>query len=226
MKSIVLLSVLFAFSFVVCPAQKIIRIEKTPEVKQSAAVDAEISEREWRIVIDALRLEDWDKSAFIASQLLGRVTTDNDKKQLAQLRYIYMYSLAGKIIAYSENNKHEAEAATRRELDATVKNFTGREIIMPPREFIGECKQVLNYICTVKNSDNALRVAATNKTGTSIHSFDYVTFDKKIDLKEFAGKEVFLGGTLAKTEFNDKQSNVWIMRLFFENGFARVVVSK
>ena len=74
---------------------------------------------------------------------------------------------------------------------------------MPAREFLADCSKVLNYICTVKKDDNALRVTATNKQGTAIHSFEKVLFDQKIDLKEFIGKEIFLGGTLARIEFND-----------------------
>lgn len=224
MKNIILFAFIFCFSFVGCQAQKIIPAEKKTETKTvSTAPESEISEREWQIIIDSLRVEDWDKAAFFSSQLLDNIKTDNDKKQIAQLRYIYLYSLAGKIISYSQAGKKEAEEATWNDLRKASENFTGKELLMPPREFYGECKQVLNYICTVKDNENALRVTATNKEGTAIHSFDYVAFNKKIDLNELSGKEAFLGGILRKVEFNENKSNVWIMRLFLDDGFARVV---
>lgn len=227
MKKLFFFAFLFCFSIIVCPAQKIIPAEKTTETKPvSAPSETEISDREWQIIIDSLRVEDWNKAAFFSSQLLSRLKTDNDKKQIAQLRYIYLFSLAGKIINYSLENKKEAEEATRNDLRKAAEDFAGKELLMPARPFLGDCKQVLNYICGVKNNENALRVTATNKEGTAIHSFDYVLFDQKIDLNEFTGKEAFLGGILKKVEFNEEKSNVWIIRLFLEKGFARVVIGK
>jgi hypothetical protein len=71
-----------------------------------------------------------------------------------------------------------------------------------------------------------LRVTATNKDATAIISFDYVLFDTKVDLKEFTAKDAFLGGTLKKVEFNNDMSKPWVMRLIFEKGFARVVITR
>ncbi len=227
MKKFVFFSILLCFACVAGRAQKIMSAEKPVETAQvAAAPETEISNREWQIVIDSLQSEDWDKSAFFSARLLDNIKTDNDKKQLAQLRYIYLYSLAGKINKYSLDDKKEAEEATWNDLRKAAKDFTGKELLMPPREFLGDCKQVLNYICKVKDNENALRVTATNKEGSAIHSFDYVFFDRKIDLKDYAGKEAFLGGTLKKAEFNEDNSKAWIMRLFLENGFIRVVVGK
>ena len=227
MKKLIFFSILLCFSVTFCFAQKIVRIEKptqtTPVLNQ---FPTEISDKEWQIMNDSLRAEDWEKSAALASQLINRIKIDNEKKQPAQLRYLYLYSLAGKIVAYSEARKPVEEEAARNELKKAAESFIGKEFVMPPRRFLANCNQVLNYICTVKNNDNALRVTATNKEGTAIHSFETVVFDQKIDLKEFIEKETFLGGILAKVEFNKNKSNLWIMRLSFVKGFVRVVVNK
>lgn len=88
------------------------------------------------------------------------------------------------------------------------------------------CEKTLNFICGVKDNEKAFRTTATNKNGTSIHSFDYVVFDKTVELKQFTDKQVFLGGTLKKVEFNDDMTKPWVMYLIFEKGFIRVVVNE
>ncbi len=227
MKKFVFLSIFICLSTTFCFAQKIVKIEKPDEKPaDSNSFSPEISDKEWQFMNDALRTENWENSALLASRLIERTKAENEKKQLAQLRYFYLYSLAGKVIAYSEAKKTVEEAAAREELNKAAESFIGKEIIMPPRQFLADCNGVLNYICTIKDNANALRVTATNKEGTVIHSFENVLFDQKIDLKEFVGKETFLGGTLAKVEFNESKSNLWIMRLSFVKGFVRVVVDK
>jgi hypothetical protein len=128
--------------------------------------------------------------------------------------------LAGKILALSTANKtSEAELAWQ-ELDKASSEFTGKEFVLPPRRFLPECRNVLNYICTVKDNERALRVTATNRAGTEIHSFDYILFDNKDALKLSTDTNIFLGGTLKKVEFNQDLSKLWVMRLFFEKGFV------
>ena len=63
---------------------------------------------------------------------------------------------------------------------------------------------------------------------SGIHSFDYISLQSEIDLRGFLGKQVFLGGTLKKVEFNDRldDKNPWVMYLIFEKGTARVVDDK
>lgn len=214
-------------SFAVGFSQKIVKIEKPAQTSEESNLSSpEISDKEWRLMNDALKAENWEDGTLLASRLIGRTKTETENKQLAQLRYFLLYSLAGKVIAYSEAKKPVEEKIARKELEDTADNLIGEEIIMPPREFLYNCSKVLNYICSVKDNENALRVTATNQAGTSIQAFETVLFDQKIDLKEFIGKETFLGGTLAKTEFNSEKSNLWIMRLFFVKGFVRVIVNK
>jgi len=226
MSKLFIFTVLLCFSALAGDAQNRRAPVKTIETKslQTPTV-AEFSEAEWKILTDALQAEDWKTAALLASQYLGKLKIENEKKQLAQLRYFYLYALAGKILAASSVKVPIETDSMWNELDAAVGSFIGKEFVLPPRRFMPECKAVLNYICHVKDNDRALRVTATNTAGTMIHSFDYVTFDEKIFSGEFADKEIFLGGKLKRAEFNQDMSKLWVMRLIFEKGFARIVVA-
>lgn len=205
----------------ICLSQTTVEASKPVQIKPAGGL--EISENEWKILIDSLQAEDWEKAAFFASLLLSRGKIDNEKKQLAQLRYFYLYSLAGKILESSDEQKTVKKEATMKELEKAAKTFAGKEFLLPPRRFLSDCEQRVNYICPVKDNENALRVTATNKDATMILSFDHILFDTKIERDELAAGEAFLGGTLKKVEFNDDISKPWVMRLIFEKGFAAVI---
>lgn len=215
-------------------------VPKQPEAKTSTATKtskppavkpkpdrvrqtSEISAVEWKSLAAALTAEDWDKSATLSSQFINRLKIENEKKQLAQLRYLYLYSLAGKILALAAAKNTGGENAVRDELRKTAAAFAGKEFVLPARRFLGDCRKVFNYICAVKDNERALRTTATGKNGTEIHSFDYVLFDEKIAVGEFAENKTFLGGMLRKIEFNDDLAKPWVMRLIFDKGFVRVV---
>lgn len=184
----------------------------------------EISDADWSTLATVVQKEDWKQSALLATQYMQTLKTDNDKKQLAQLRYIYIFSLAGQINTYNtQGNAVEAEKSWQ-ELDTVMETLIGKEFVMPPRLFTTDCEKKLNVICQVKDTPNALRTTATNQEGNAIHSFDYVLFDGPVDIKEFNGKQTFLGGLLQKAEYNEDKSKPWILRLFFHKGFLRVVV--
>lgn len=220
MKKFIFSAIFLSFSVSISLAQKNaspIKPEK-PKIVQTTVVK-EISDAEWKNLTDALTAEMWDKSALLASQYLQKIKVDNEKKQLAQLRYFYLYALAGKILSLSAANKKLEEDAAWQELDKASSEFTGKEFVLPPRRFLPECREVLNYICTVKNNERALRVTATNRAGTGIHSFDYILFDNKDAVKLSPDTNIFLGGTLKRVEFNQDLSKLWTMRLFFEKGF-------
>lgn len=178
---------------------------------------AEISNAEWNRIIAALDKEDWAQAANLSSLALGKLKSDNDKKQLARLRYFYVYSLAGKVATGK---------MTYSELEKTVGGFVGKDFLMPSRMILASCSKNLNYICPVKTDENAVRVTATNKTGTAIHSFERVEMAEKIDLEKFSGRQAFVGGTLKTIEFNPEKSDTWIMRLVFERGFVNIVAGR
>ncbi len=224
MKKLIALTI-FLGCFAAASAAQTIKspVKKVAPTPVQTAVVSELSDAEWKNLTDALRKEDWTNAAPLAAGHLKKLKTDNEKKQLAQLRYFYLYSLAGKILAASVARIPVDKSAMRKELDDAVSSFIGKEIVQPPRPFLPECKAVLNYICAVRDSDKTLRVTATNQEGTMIHSFDYVLFDEKISWGEFVNKEIFLGGKLKRAEFNDDLSKLWVMRLIYENGFVKIV---
>lgn len=186
---------------------------KPARAKQTAA-PVEISVKEWNAITDALDKEDWTQAATLSSLALNKLKTDNGKKQLARLRYFYLYALAGKVIAAK---------MTYAELEKTVSSFIGKDFLMPARAISTDCTKMLNYICASKDDAQVLRVTATNKAGTAIHSFEYVETAENFDTAQNSGKSAFLGGTLQKAEFNERKSNIWIMRLYFRNGFVNIV---
>ena len=219
--------------------KQIERIEQTSKTKQipktsksdkskqnSSRASTMISETVWKSLIDALKTEDWEKSVSLSLQLLNQIKTDDERKRLAQLRYFYLFALAGKTFRFASVGDPVGEAGAWKDLDKAVSSFIGQEFVLPPRRLLNDCSQALNYICRVKNNEKALRVTATNTEGTGIHSFEYVLFDQKIDLKEFNNKEIFLGGKLKRADFNDDLTKTWVMRLFFENGFIRVILTE
>ncbi len=215
---------LFCLSAVVCFSQK----SKTP-VRATAPKQLqiqlieEIPDADWRILIDAAQVENWEKSASLASEYLTKIKSENSKKQVARLRYILLYALAGKVVEASLAHKKPEEAKARIELEKTANGFLDKEFFMPSREVARDCEDKLNYVCRLKQQRNVLRVTATNQAGTVINSFEYVRLKEDFNILRNAGKEVILSGILNKIEFNPTKSDVWIMRLFFENGSVNVV---
>ncbi len=194
------------------PAEKI-----APPIKQATLAD--ISKADWKILIDNLQSEQWTRACALAADYLKKLTVENDEKQLAQLRYFRLYALAGEIVAFHEAKSAVEENAAWATLDRTISEFNGKELILPPYQFRADCRASVNFVCPVKDDDHALRVTATNKEGTAIYSFNYVSFDDKIAFGNFDGGKIFLGGKLRRAEFNQDLSKPWLMRLFFDDGF-------
>lgn len=174
----------------------------------------EIPVAEWTKIVEAFNKEDWSQAAFLTQTALGKLKNDNDKKQLAQLRYFYLYALAGKAAG---------DKISYAELVKTANQFIGKEFLMPSRRFLNRCTAKVNYICPVAGNEKAVRVTATNKSGSAIHSFEYVKLSEKADVSVNEGKEAFLGGTLQQAELNLYKQDIWILRLIFDKGFANLV---
>jgi hypothetical protein len=134
-----------------------------------------------------------------------------------------LYALAGKIVDLSIAGKKTEEAKVRTELEQAANGFLEKEFFMPSREVANDCEGRLNYICRSKQQQNVLRVTAINREATAIYSFEYVRLKENFGFLKNVGKQVILSGILKKVEFNPNKSNVWIMRLFFEDGLVNVV---
>jgi hypothetical protein len=222
MKKFVLFTILFALATAAAFGQKRETPVKPPAPKTAGSTlpksfVTEISTTEWSAIINALNKEDWTQVALLSTTALGKLKAENDKKQLAQLRYFYLYALAGKATAGK---------MTYDELKKTADSFLGKEFLMPSRQFLADCKGKVNYICPVNDNENAVRVTATNKNGAAIHSFEYVKLTEKSDLTSPNGQWAFVGGVLENAEINLYKQNIRILRLFFDKGFVNIVVSR
>lgn len=174
----------------------------------------EISAAEWSEIVKSLDAENWNRSSLLSAAAIKKLKTDNEKKQLARLRYFYLYSLAGKIA-------QKIMPAT--ELERVSQAFIGQDFLMPSREVLSDCTGKVNYICAVKADEKSLRVTATNKTASTINSFEYVKLPEKFDLATNNGKQVFLGGKLKKLEIGTYKNDTKIVKLYFEDGYADIV---
>lgn len=224
MKNLIFITILIAIAASCAFAQKTrVPAKVTPRNVPFKTV-TEISEADWSKLAKSLNDEDWKQSSALASQYLTTLKTENEKKQIAQLRYISLYSLAGQILtANAQGNAVESEKAWT-QLDKTMETLINKEFVMPPRLFSTDCDKKLNVICQVKETPGALRTTATNKEGNAIHSFDYVQFDQPVANNDFDGKETFMGGILRRAEYNEDKSKPWALRLFFNKGFLQAVV--
>ncbi len=193
--------------------------EKVVSPVKAIAPLTEIAAADWKVLTDILRSEKWTRADALAADYLTKLPTENNERQLAQLRYFRLYALAGEIAAFHEAKSIVEENAAWATLDKTISEFNGQELVLPPHAFLADCREKVNFVCPVKDDDHALRVTATNKEGTAIHSFNYVSFDDKIVFDNFDGGKIFLGGKLRRAEFNQDLSKPWLMRLFFDDGF-------
>lgn len=174
----------------------------------------EIAAAEWNEIVKSLEAENWSRASLLSSAAMKKLKTDNEKKQLARLRYFYVYSLAGKIAQ---------KTMLPAELERISPAFINQDFLMPSREVSADCTGKVNYICHVKADETSLRVTATNKTASAINSFEYVKLPEKFDLAANDGKQIFLGGKLKRMEIGNYKNNTKIVKLFFEDGYADIV---
>ena len=190
-----------------------------PPTKSSvkSSVIKEVSAEDWLEITKSLEAEDWDKTVSLTANFLATLKTENDKKQLARLRYFYLFALAGKV---------SQGKTTTNELQNIAQTFIGKDFIMLDRNVLSDCSQSLNYVCPIKNDAQTIWVSATNKAFTTIHSRESVKLLQPFNFATNNLKNVFVGGILRKVELNPKKDKVWIMRLNFDNGWVQVVDKK
>ncbi len=145
MKRVVLSIMLFCLPAVVCFPQKSKPPVNSDTAKQPSIQQiTEIPAAEWKILIESVQAENWGKSILLSSGYLAKVKAENDKKQIARLRYILLYALAGKIIASSFSGKKTEEDKARGELEKAANGFLNKEFFMPSREISIDCQGKLN----------------------------------------------------------------------------------
>ncbi|MGI9035196.1 MAG: hypothetical protein ACR2GD_04050 [Pyrinomonadaceae bacterium] len=213
MKKFIFVFILFCLAAFPIFGQKRKTIVKSAPRKQTPAPVTEIPAKDWDAITDALNREDWTQAALVSRIALGKLKSENNQKQLARLRYFYIYALAGKV----------AEGKTAyAELEKAANNFIGKEFMTPNRTILADCAGRVNYICAVKGDDQTLRVTATDKVAT-IHLFEYVKLTEKFDVVNNNNQTASPDGILEKVESHLTKSNVRIMRLIFGQGFVQIV---
>jgi hypothetical protein len=214
MKKLIFFIVLFTITVSVTSGQK--RQASVDSATRKIAQPSragEIPEADWLKMADAMYLENWEKASTLAAQSLQKLKAENAKKQLAQLRYIYLYTLAGKV---SEGKMAFAD------FERIANTFVGQEFMLVSRQLLADCRTKVNYICAAKDNERVLRVTATNRTGTAIHLFEYVVLDERFDVRANSEKLAFLGGNLKKVESDLYKSDTKIMRLIFDKGYIKL----
>lgn len=211
MRKALLISTFIILSAVASFGQIIAPPTSTTPAKPAQAVPKviEIDSKEWGNIIKALDDEDWKWSTILIRSSMAKLTAENEKKQLAQLRYFYLYSLAGKasqnILSYPELEKAALE-------------LTDTEFLFPARKVLSDCTRSVNHICPVKGTDSALRMTSTNKSVSQIHFFEYVELPNPFNAKANNGRKAYISAYLKKAETNPKKPDTWIMRLYFNGG--------
>lgn len=176
----------------------------------SVTAVAEISAAEWDALTETLDKEEWTQAAALSSAAIGKLKGENEKQQLARLRYLHIYALTGKI---ARGNASYAE------LEKILPNFVGREFVMPNRTILADCSQKVNYICPVKDDNQILRVTAADKAAI-IHLFEYVKLSENFDAAQNSGKPATLSAILESYETYTGKPNTKIIRLIFAAGLV------
>src|ERR1051325_3809031 len=103
------------------------------------------------------------------------------------------------------------------ELEKSVIDFIGKEVVLPFRTIAQHCRGDLNFICPSEGGKDKLIIAATNKAGTNIHAFEYVQLKGAFDLASHEGEEASISGTIASIQPNPNKSRFLVMRIYISN---------
>src|ERR1041384_5549925 len=200
MKKILLMILLAAISAALLNAQT---PEKTPDKSRP------ITEAQWKELLTALTQENWDTGFDLSAKYMQMVKEEDDAQRVARLRYMYLYSAAGKV--YEDKMDYD-------KLEKLVKDLVGKEIAFPFRAIKLDCKGEFNFICWSAEEKNKTMVTASNKKGTSIFAFEYVEFKGKFDFAKNAGRKGEIRGIIKAIEPNPNRSNIVILRIYVSEG--------
>lgn len=223
---VVVLTFIFAAG-IFAQTEKLVLQENVPNIPAATSAENDIPAEDWNKIESALQFEDWNKTLALAEEYQQKLDVETKDLKKARLRYIYLYALAGKVIAYSFSGDREQEEAARKRLEVAAKSYVGREFVFPVRKILADCKGAVNYVCESKENPGFLRISATNSNGTSIHFSEYIELEGvKLDVRKHNEADVVLGGILKGVRLNPKKSNTLVMTLQFEDGFVQKIYPK
>ena len=176
---------------------------------QQTPVSQALTEQDWAKLISVLETEDWEKSAELSKQYLARLKSDDAEKSLARLRYMLLFSSAGKVasgqISYEE-------------LQKVADPLVGQEVQLPYGEIIKECRGNFRALCFTPKGNHDVTVASSNRKATRIHAFVYTDLREKFDYDAHLGKIGTVRGVVESIQYNPNQSKIWIMRILLKDG--------
>jgi len=170
-----------------------------------------VTDDDFQSLLVAVSNEEWDKTVALASQYLKQMKSDDER--LPRLRYIYLYGAAGK----TSEGRMEFEDLTKLSRD-----FVGKDIAVPYRPITIDCGRTFNFICPSKEAKNKFMVAASNKTGTTILAFEYVTLKEAFDFSSHEGETASVEGVVQAITPNPNKSRAIVMRIYIIDAALRL----
>lgn len=182
---------------------------------QNAALAQKLSDQEWENLSAALEKEDWNEAVNLSKQYLAKLKTEDSQNTLARLRYMLLFSAAGRVglgqMSYDD-------------LEKTANPFVGQEVQLPYGRIVTECRGNPGAICFPAGGNHDVSVASLNRKATYIHAFVYANLQQKFDYASHLGELGTVRGVVDSIQFNPNRSNIWIMRIFLKN--SAIVLAK
>ncbi|HEX8456058.1 MAG TPA: hypothetical protein VF656_01955 [Pyrinomonadaceae bacterium] len=191
----------------------LVAVAVSAQQAKSPAAAAQVSDKEWRELLVAVSNEDWDAAFALSTKFLQQLKEEDEAKRLARLRYIHAYAAAGRV---TEGRMSFAE------LERALKDFKGKEIVMPYRQIAQECQGAFNFVCPSDGAKDRLFVAASNQTGTSILAFEYIRLKEAFDAAKHEGERASVGGIIERIAPNPNKSRAIVMRIFVSEGYVKL----
>ena len=180
---------------------------------QETKSSEKLTDRQWQDLLTAVGSEDWNSAYDLSLKYLKFLKDDDEAASIANLRYIYLYAAAGKV---SEGNM------SFEELEKSVKNFVGKKVVLPYHPITQKCQSAMNFVCASDGAKNKVFIIATNKTGTTIHSFEYVELKEDFDFAKHDGEDASIGGIVKSIVPNPNKSRAIVMRIYISEGYIKL----
>ena len=170
--------------------------------------EKKLTDAQWKPLFSALSNEDWKQAFDLSSTYLDQLKNDDNAKSIANLRYMYLYSAAGEV---SEGKM------TFEDLEKKISIFAGKKIVLPFREISNACQTAFNIICGSTEEKKRAFITASNKTATTIHSFEYIELAQDFDFAKNSGKKGAVLGTVKAIVPNPNKSRAIVMRIYISD---------
>lgn len=163
----------------------------SPKTTAPQGASRGLEEPEWDALIDALIANNWAAAHALCERYLPRFAPNDTSGEAARFRYMYIYSLAGRV----GERAVDREAALKK-----VKKFEGKRVEMPSHPIRPSDECVFNCFWRSEDDPAKIIVASAGGSGTFIHAFETFALPPGLDLEQNRGKNLRLGGTLTKIE--------------------------